>query len=374
MEQLSNLGKSILLIMNVPPPYQGTTIMNKYLLESLEEEQIRYTHLRVESAHELSDIGKFGIRKFSSAVSILRSILSKRKTYDVAYLVMSVDGFAFYRHATFVMLLQALGKKCLLHLHGRGFEHKKGISKLITKRIFNRSHLIQHSPYNKFDIDQYSSKKVHYVPNSLVDEFPRFEAASTAYRSKHASAVNVIFLSNLFRDKGAFITLESIRLVTEKYPDTEIRWYFVGKWHDEATKESFQEYISKHNLGKYISHIGPLYNDDKYNLLTQMDIMVFPTYYKHETWGNVLLEGMMFKIPVIASNYVAIPEMVKDNVNGYLIPKPEAAVLAEKTLLLANDPAKRKSMGEAGRKLFLDNFTQDKFKNKMINILSELNR
>lgn len=374
MSQQPGSKKSVLLIMNVPPPYQGTTIMNKYLLESLQEDKIEHLHFKVESAKELSNIGKFGMRKFKSAISILGRIFGKRNKYDKAFLVMSVNGFAFYRHASFILLLQAMGKKCILHLQGLGFQHKKGFGRLITKRIFTRAHLIQHSPYNSFDIEKYGCKNVHYVPNCLVDQYPFFEAERDNYRQHPSPVVNVIFLANLIQDKGIFTAIESAKILCEKNNAIQIKWNFVGKWQDEPTKQAFFNYIQQNNLQQYIGHIGPLYNDEKHAFLTKMDIMVFPTYYKHETWGNVILEGMMFKIPVIASNYVAIPEMIKDNVNGYLIPKKDATMLAEKTLLLAQSAELRTTMGEAGRKMFLENFTQDKFKNKMINILNDINQ
>jgi glycosyltransferase involved in cell wall biosynthesis len=104
-----------------------------------------------------------------------------------------------------------------------------------------------------------------------------------------------------------------------------------------------------------------------------MNILVFPTFYKHETWGNVILEAMMFKIPVIATNYVAIPEMVKDSKTGFLINREDPQALAEKTITLVRDRQKRNEMGCAGRSLFLQLFTLDTFKENIIRVLQTVN-
>lgn len=366
--------KPILFIVNTPPPYQGTTIMNQFLLQSFEEEKIDFIHLRVESSRELNDLGKFNAGKLKAALSILADIYKKRKEYDIAYLVMSVEGFAFYRHAGFVLLLQLLGKKSVLHLRGLGFRNKTGIGALITKRIFKKSWLIQHSVYNKFDIQRYNSKKVYYVPNGWNDYYPAYQKQIEEYRQRPGSTVNIVFLSNLIADKGLFTAIEAARAIQADAGNNglTIKWSFIGKWENESSKQKFFHYIDEHNLQSILNHVGPLYNEEKYALLSTMDIMVFPTYYKHETWGNVILEGMMFKIPVIASNYVAIPEMIKDNVNGFLVTPKDVSMLAEKITILAQSPALRKEMGEKGRNIFLEHFTQEKFKHNMISVINEI--
>ncbi|MEO5995232.1 MAG: glycosyltransferase family 4 protein [Chitinophagaceae bacterium] len=366
----------LLLILNTPPPYQGTTIMNQFLLDALQEKHIEYTHLRIDSSKELKTLGKFDFNKLRSAFNILIGIYANRKDYQMAYLVMSVEGFAFYRHSIFILLLLLLKKKYILHLRGLGFRNKKGPGKILTSFIFKRSYLIQHSIYNSFDIAMFGNKKVFYVPNGWQDYYKQFRKEVESRIAKTTKDVNIVFLSNLIADKGLFTVAESMLNISldPLFKGASIKWNFVGNWESESVKKSFFDYINANKLYNYIGHIGPLYNDEKYLFLAGMDILTFPTFYKHETWGNVILEAMMFKIPVIATRYVAIPEMVKDNETGFLINREDPVALADRVKVLIKDRERGKRMGEAGRRLYLQHFQLDTFKKNIIEVLQTVNR
>lgn len=368
--------RPVLLIINTPPPYQGTTIMNKLLIDCFRKENIAFIHQRVESARDLNNLGKISLTKLKSAALISKSIFSKRKNYDVAYLVMSVEGFAFYRHAFFILLLQLMGKKCILHLRGLGFSNKTGISKFITQSLFKRSFLIQHSPYNQFDISGYKNKKTFFVPNGWEDHYSFYSEQIEARLNTRTDKIQLVFLSNLIADKGLFTVLKAMELIQSKRPVVfeNTCWNFIGKWENEATETAFRTHIKKNWFSARIGHVGPLYNEEKYAFLAHMHILTFPTFYKHETWGNVILEAMMFKIPVIATRYVAIPEMIKPGENGFLISKNDAEALANHIIQLAEQPALRKQLGEKSRELFLENFTLSRFEQNMMSVIKEVNQ
>jgi glycosyltransferase involved in cell wall biosynthesis len=358
---------SLLLIVNTPPPYQGTTIMNKYLIDHLRSSGRDVVHLGVDSSKSLDQLGKIDFGKISNVLFILRQILRFRYKFELAYLVMSVDGFAFYRHSIFIFLLKLLGKPYCLHLRGLGFQKKKGLERKIVKFIFKSAVLIQHSPYNAFDIKGLSHGPVHYIANGWEDFYPKYETKIEDRLRKVNGPLNIVFLSNLIEDKGLFTVLDAISCLPEMC--TPVYFHFIGNWSNNRTRDTFYEEIDSKDLSKYIGHVGPLYNDEKYSFLSLMDVLVFPTYYKHETWGNVILEAMMFKMPVIATNYVAIPEMVKSNVNGFLINPRDSASLARHIIDLCSDRDLRLSMSEASRHYFLESFTLDVFLKRMEDVL-----
>lgn len=366
----------LLLILNTPPPYQGTTIMNQYLIETMREKDMKYIHLRIDSSRSLQKLGRLQFNKLRSAFEIIRNIYLHRKNYNTAYLVMSVEGFAFYRHALFILLLFLLKKKCILHLRGLGFRNKKGFGKVLTRFIFKKSYLIQHSAYNSFDIESYKNRKVFYVPNGWQDYYDKFKKQIECRISRKSGSLNIIFLSNLIADKGLFTVVAAALNISvdPAYKGLDIKWNFIGNWENESVKGEFFDYIKINKLQSCIGHVGPLYNDDKYSFLSGMDVLVFPTFYKHETWGNVILEAMMFKIPVIATKYVAIPEMVKDTKTGFLIDKEDPESLADRVKVLIDNPDLRKAMGSEGRNWYLQNFRLDTFKENIIHVLQTIDQ
>lgn len=67
--------------------------------------------------------------------------------------------------------------------------------------------------------------------------------------------------------------------------------------------------------------------------------------------SNAILEAMALRLPVVATAVGGSPEVVRDGVNGYLVPPGAPAALARRLLDLSGDPAARKRMGERGRRI-----------------------
>lgn len=92
-----------------------------------------------------------------------------------------------------------------------------------------------------------------------------------------------------------------------------------------------------------------------YNLA---DVVCFPSY--HEGLPKTLLEAASCELPIVSYDVLGCREVVKDNVNGYLVPfKDENALFVAVTSLLGNYSLRR-NMGKMGRKIVLENFTQER--------------
>lgn len=97
---------------------------------------------------------------------------------------------------------------------------------------------------------------------------------------------------------------------------------------------------------------------------------LFPTFYHNECLPLVLLEAMEHGLPCISTTEGGIPGIVDDGKTGFLVPKHDVAVLADKILLLLNDSVLRSNMGKAGREKFEKEFTLEVFEKRMVEILS----
>ncbi len=70
-------------------------------------------------------------------------------------------------------------------------------------------------------------------------------------------------------------------------------------------------------------------------LLAGTDLLVIPSYW--EGFGISYLEGMAFGTPAIGTTAVAIPELIRDGVNGYLVRPGDSAGLAHHIQRLCAD-------------------------------------
>lgn len=69
-----------------------------------------------------------------------------------------------------------------------------------------------------------------------------------------------------------------------------------------------------------------------------------------ETFGRTALEGLAAGRPVIAYAHGALPELIEDGVDGYLVEPGDIAAVAEHLRQLCQNPQRILQMGEAGRR------------------------
>ncbi|MBV9913466.1 MAG: glycosyltransferase family 4 protein, partial [Sinobacteraceae bacterium] len=76
----------------------------------------------------------------------------------------------------------------------------------------------------------------------------------------------------------------------------------------------------------------------------QASIFCLPT--KREPFGIAFVEALQHRLPVVATRVGAVPDMVGDGVNGYLVAPGETAPLTESLNRLLADPQLCRTMGE----------------------------
>jgi glycosyltransferase involved in cell wall biosynthesis len=110
-------------------------------------------------------------------------------------------------------------------------------------------------------------------------------------------------------------------------------------------------------LGKYknFSYIGPLdYPDKVREYLASIDIYVLVS--GMDLAPLTLKEAQLMEKPVIATNVGGIPEMMQDNVTGFLVKQGDPDDLIEKISVFLDDKTLAEKMGKSGRKFVIDNF------------------
>lgn len=101
-------------------------------------------------------------------------------------------------------------------------------------------------------------------------------------------------------------------------------------------------------------------------------LLLFPTFYHNECFSLVLLEAMEHGLPCISTTEGGIPGIVDDGKTGFLVPKHDVVVLADKIQLLLNDSVLRSNMGKVGREKFEKEFTLEVFEKRMTWILEHI--
>lgn len=85
-----------------------------------------------------------------------------------------------------------------------------------------------------------------------------------------------------------------------------------------------------------------------------------------------VLEAMSFGKAVVASRVGALPEVVEEGRTGLLVPPQDPAALARAMLRFVHDPLLRRAFGEAGRRVILERFCLDRWREALIGLYDDL--
>ena len=208
-------------------------------------------------------------------------------------------------------------------------------------------------------IDQ---QKIRILPNGVPDVRDRFGKTAN-------SQLNILFLSNLEIGKGILETIEALHLADAN--GLEFQAAIVGGWPNKGVEAQVRSRVEDYRLAERIKFSGLLEGPEKYAHLAAADVLVFPP---NQVEGQplVVLEAMMMGLPVIATDSGCISEMVVHGVNGYIVAKGAVEDIAEKLECLYRREDLRIEMGEAGRRSYLESYTERRHVEKFRAILIEL--
>lgn len=364
--------KKILLLIKTPPPITGATLMNQRVLNShILRDNFHTRAICISYAKNISDLGFISIGKFLIFFKIFLRLFNELLFHrpHLVYFQISPTGFVFIRELFFVSVIKLFKIKIIYHLHGKGIqvEAQSKIKKILYKFAFNNTEVICVSNLLKNDIDGVFRGNIHIVNNGIPDVPPEF---LELIKETQNSIPNILFLSNLLISKGIIDFLNALNILNKN--NIEFNAKIVGAIGD-FTESQLNNELNRSDLIRKVDYLGPLYGDAKYKILSEIDILVFPT--KNDIWGNVILEAMQMSKPVIATQEGAIPEIIDDGITGFLVDKKSPQQIAEKLEYLIKEPVIRIAMGNAGREKYLKKYTIEKFeqnlKNVFVSILSQ---
>jgi len=87
---------------------------------------------------------------------------------------------------------------------------------------------------------------------------------------------------------------------------------------------------------------------------------------------QAIAEALACGLPVVATSVGAIPEMVTDTINGYLVRPRSPRALAAAIASLVNSPSQRYAMGRWSRKLALQDHDAARNNGRILGLMKRL--
>jgi glycosyltransferase involved in cell wall biosynthesis len=187
------------------------------------------------------------------------------------------------------------------------------------------------SPYTGRFIPAALQKKTHILLGGAEASEP-----AVSPKSKMTDGP-ILFVGRLVERKGGDDLISAFRIVKERIPGS--RLVFVG---DGSDRKRLGEMARDLNLSKDVEFRGTLIGQALYDAYEECSVVVLPS--KHvpgdeqiEGLGLTLIEGSMHAKPLVATRHGGMPEVVKDGVNGLLVPENSPPMLAEALIRILSD-------------------------------------
>ena len=185
-----------------------------------------------------------------------------------------------------------------------------------------------------------SPEGISIVPNGV--DLGKFQRQHNDHAAE-PSVFRLAMVSRLVEGKGHIELVRAVASLADRFPG--LRLMIVG---DGPTRPDIGKEIVEHGLEAKVELVGQVSNALVPDLLRTCDALAFPSYCSGETFGIVLIEGMAMGLPVVATRFGGIPEVVADGETGLLVEPRDVAALAAAIEQLINDPAMAREMGQKG--------------------------
>ena len=233
---------------------------------------------------------------------------------------------------------------------------------MLCEKVAEAAFVVAISDYNKeLILSECQGKyrdKVTVIHCGVDTEVFRCRSNETPHE-KGENPFMILCIGTLHEVKGQAYLIEACRKLQERGIDFVC--HFVG---DGSDRKSLTTLAGQAGLLEKIRFHGKRTRDEIARLLLDTDVLAAPSVPtrdgRREGIPVALMEALGGGVPVIASNISGIPELVKDQYTGLLVPPRDATSLAKALERYYRDPGLRRRLGEAGRERVVGDFDLNK--------------
>lgn len=292
----------------IPKTLGGTIVSFKFLTEFAQEKKMEYKVIYINQYSGSSFV--------KNSLHVYIQVLKNIRWSDVIMLNISERGFKYLAVPVFVFS-KIFRKKIAVRVFGGNIKDAylkwNWLTKLTARKTVLQSDLFILQSKELIKYFTPLAKKIYWLPTSRPK--PEIQRDLSVKYSKR-----FVFISQIRNEKGVDVILECFKKLPADYSID-----FYGPILDDK--------YSKILADRYK---GFLDSSDVPRIMSQYDVLCFPTFWEGEGYPGVIIEAYSCGIPVIASNWLQIPEIVEQNVSGLLV-EPNSIESLENAVLSINE-------------------------------------
>lgn len=231
-----------------------------------------------------------------------------------------------------------LGFKTIMHCHAA--EMKKTVAKNGVSRVRKAldkadANVVLSQSWKDYFNKTIGCRNVHKINNIVnpSDEPAKHMNASPAF----------VFVGEICTRKGVDDLVEAMNILKKRNKHATLR--ICGNGNADSLNKKIEEY----GLGQTVEYVGWINPEQRKKILSESDVLVLPSF--AEGLPISLLEAMAQELAVVSTPVGGIPEIIEENVNGYLVEPGNPESLADALSKYTDDRNLASRQGKEGLKV-----------------------
>tara|TARA_R110002167_G_scaffold8869_2_gene40761 strand:+ start:67188 stop:68309 length:1122 start_codon:yes stop_codon:yes gene_type:complete len=197
-----------------------------------------------------------------------------------------------------------------------------------------------------------------------------WQALNLLPESAQKGKYGIAILGRVRAQKGVHLFVRSAIELLDKYPDyTAVVVGSISSSNESFVKD-LQAEIEQAGLTERIVFVGEQNFADIPKIFSALSLVVGLS--ENEGFGLTILEAMSSGAAVLASEAGAWPEVVREGIDGYVVPINDLPAVVEKMDLLLSDQKQLTQMGVNGRERVLEHYTVQREAKQLVEFFRRL--
>jgi len=233
----------------------------------------------------------------------------------------------------------------------------KYIELLLSHCFFNHATVFNsRSGLEYFSKRGFSKEKSILIPNCILP------AIQTSIKNKNKKYINILMVSRFEKYKDYDTALKVFDVLINKYSFENLFFTIVG---EGTLEENIKNLIQIYQLENFVE-----INKNPENIFSYyLNADIFLQTSLFEGLSNSIMEAMIYKLPIVATNVGDNDILVKDDITGYLAPVGEYVLIASKIKKLIESSEKRKNMGNKGCRIVMDDYSIENYREHFVDMI-----
>ena len=356
----------IVIAGQVPPPYGGQNVMIARMLHSFRADgRLRCEHLAFRFTPDFKNVRRGSVAKVWESVMVIGRLFALRLRGPIDLLIFPAGGPQTVPIVRDILLLPWVllaARRVVLQFHAAGiadrFAAGGGVLCALISALYRRCFVaVVMTEFNRRDPEFFGLRRIEVIPHRLPDKF------DPSLVRRDSMRLRLLYVGHLCPDKGTPELLRAFKMVADREPDLVLE--LVGECLPPLSDEQLRAQIHSLGLAGRVKLPGVLTGHAKREAFGRADLFVFPSVAPYESFGLVMVEAMMWGLPIVATDWRGNRDVLGREFEG--ICHPVGQDLAESiadALAIAIQTLRRKTEWTGrNRQLFLARYRFDKIVN-----------